>query len=175
MAVNIQVPLIRQKYTYTCGVAALQAVMVYYNVYPDTQEKLIESLKADPIVGTEPENIIKFAKKKGLKTKEFHEMTLKQLKTQIDQHHPVICLIQAWGKPEEYIDGYSGHYVTAVGYDEINFYFVDPAIEGVLGFLPIEEFERRWYFSDSKEVLKQYGIAIWKSKFQYVQRFVKID
>lgn len=174
-SIKIFLPLIRQKYKYTCGVAALQSILVYYHLYSDYQKKLIEQLNADSVVGTEPENIVRFAKKQKLKVREHHDMGLSKLKTQINKKHPVICLIQAWGDPDIYIKGFSGHYVVAVGYDNDNFYFVDPALEGIMGFLPNEEFERRWYFSDDvNPPLKQYGIAIWKPGFHYSRRICKI-
>jgi len=173
----IKVPLlpIHQKYRYTCGVAALQSILVYYNLYPYKQEDLINKLMADTEVGTEPVNIVKYAKKMKLKVKEYHEMTSQQLRGQLNKQHPVICLIQAWGSPENYISGSDGHYIVAVGYDEENFYFVDPILEGVFGYLPAEEFERRWYFNDENQKLKQYGIAIWQTGFQYTPRAEKIS
>ncbi len=168
--IKIFLPLIKQKFNYTCGVAVLQSILVYYNLYNDIQDVLIKKLEADTIIGTEPYNIIKFAKKQGLKVKEYQEMTIDQLKSQLNKKHPVICLIQAWGNPDTYEKGYHGHYVIAIGYNDKHFYFVDPVLEGVLGVLSIEQFEKRWYFSDGKDHLNKYGIAIWKPRFHYCHR-----
>lgn len=174
-AIKVHLPLIRQRNNYTCGVAALQSVLTYFNINIDQQKELMKQLEADRNVGTEPENIIKFAKKQKLIAKEYHKMTLPDVKFHLNKKRPIICLIQAWGKQEQYIGGGSGHYVTAVGYDKEHFYFVDPAMEGIMGYLPHEEFERRWYFSDETEVLHQYGIVIWKPAFHYTHRAAKIE
>lgn len=174
-AIKVFLPLIRQRNNYTCGVAALQSVLMYFNINIDQQKELMKQLDADKTVGTEPENIVKFAKKQKLIVKEYHKMSLENVKMHLDKKHPIICLIQAWGEEESYLKGYSGHYVVAVGYDKENFYFVDPAMEGIMGYLPYEEFERRWYFSDKTEVLHQYGIVIWKPSFHYCRHVAKID
>ena len=173
--IKIFLPLIRQKFNYTCGVAVLQSILVYYNLYFDLQQTLIKQLNADTITGTEPKNIIKFARKQSLKVKEFNDMTLDQLKAELDKKHPVICLIQAWGEPTEYNKGYSGHYVIAVGYNDKHFYFVDPALEGIMGQMTYKQLESRWFFSDGQTSLNHYGISIWKPRFHYCHRAVEIS
>lgn len=174
-AIKIFLPLIRQRNNYTCGVAALQSILVYFNINVEKQKDLMIKLNANKEVGTEPEDIIRFARKQKLTVKEYHDMSLTELKGRLNKKHPVICLIQAWGQQEQYLKGYSGHYVVAVGYDKEHFYFVDPAMEGIMGYLPHDEFERRWYFSDRNETLNQYGIAMWKPAFHYTRRVSKID
>ena len=55
------VPDVRQSTPYSCGAAALQAVLNYYGVYK-RERALMDMLKTSEGMGTSPDNIVRVAK-----------------------------------------------------------------------------------------------------------------
>ncbi len=164
----IKIPMTRQSTDYTCGVAALQSVLMYFgDEY--REDVLSKDLKADPEQGTAYKEIVRLAESKGYKVDVFKNMTIENLKKLIDSRKPVICLIQAW--PEHKVDYETdwedGHYVVAIGYDEKNVYFMDPSTLGNYSFIPRVEFMKRWHDTDSKEKLEHFGMVLDKPESTY--------
>ncbi len=164
----IRVPMTRQATDYTCGVAALQSVFMFFG--DEVLESVLsKNLKADPKEGTAYQQIVRVAKSKGYAVEVFKNMTLDNLKGLIDKGKPVICLIQAW--PERKVnyetDWEDGHYVVAIGYDKDNIFFMDPSTLGNYTFIPIKEFLTRWHDTDSKVKLEHFGMLIEKPKPAY--------
>lgn len=104
--------------------------------------------------------IIKQAKEHGLEVEAKDDMTAADLRDAIEAGHPVMVVLQAWGTDangdytltaddyakmisEKIMD--SGHWMAAIGYDENNFYFMDPSVSGNYTCISIEDFEKRWY------------------------------
>jgi len=53
------------------------------------------------------------------------------------------------------------HYVVAVGYDQDNIYFMDPATIGNYTYFPIPEFLERWHDQDRpRQKLYNFGMVI---------------
>ena len=157
----IKIPMTRQSTDYTCGVAALQSVLMYFgDEY--REDVLSKDLKADPEQGTAYKEIVRLAQSKGYKVDVFKNMTIDNLKRLIDSGKPVICLIQAWPehKVEYETDWDDGHYAVAIGYDEKNVFFMDPSTLGNYTFIPIEEFLKRWHDTDSREKLEHFGMVV---------------
>jgi uncharacterized protein YvpB len=166
----IRLPLVKQTTDYTCGVASLRSVLLYYGEEYGERE-LAKILKADPVKGTGYQAILKFSNrrfadpdKRNFKMRKRTGMTIDDLKEQIDGGRPVIILIQAWAKPgvnwgKEWKEG---HYVVVVGYDKENIYLMDPALIGHYAFIPIGEFLVRWHDVDdfAKERLIRFGLVI---------------
>lgn len=173
----IKLPMTRQATDYTCGVAALQSVFMYYG--DEFREgALSKDLKADPKQGTAYQRIVWLAKSKGYKVQVFKNMTIESLKDLIDKGKPVICLLQAW--PERKVDYATdwedGHYAVAIGHDEENIFFMDPSTLGNYTFIPIKEFLTRWHDTDSKEKLEHFGMVVEKPKSTYKSgSFLKMD
>lgn len=164
----IKVPMTRQSNDYTCGVAALQSVFMYYGD-EIVESVLSKSLKADPKQGTAYQQIVRLAKSKGYKVEVFKNMTIESLKSLIDKGKPVICLLQAW--PERKVDYASdwedGHYAVAIGHDKQNIFFMDPSTLGNYTYVPIAEFLTRWHDTDSKVKLEHFGMVVEKPKSTY--------
>lgn len=147
--VKVRVPKVRQTTGYSCGAAALKAVCKYFCAGPDDEDEFIEALGSDPDGGTAPADIVRVARKFGLRAVLQKGMPLAELQHHLDAGRPVICAMQAWGDEEAYDNEESGHYVVAVGYNEGNVFFEDPAMDGKSrGFLPIKEFVSRWHDTD---------------------------
>lgn len=162
------VPLTRQGTDYTCGVGALQSVMMYYgDEY--REDELASALKSDPNEGTPYNNIASFSKSNGYKVTILKDMTLDDLKKKIDAKKPVIVLLQAWSeKPTDYIgDWEDGHYSVAIGYDDKKIYFMDPSTLGYYTYVPVQQFLNRWHDTDLTEKLNHFGMIVEKAKPTY--------
>jgi len=157
----IQVPLTRQATEYTCGVAALQSILFYYGK-EFREDQLFEKLQADPKRGTQYPKIVEFARSLGFRVDVQTNMTLEDLKRQIDDRKPVIVLIQAWpDSPVDWSqDWKDGHYAIALGYDSHNIYFMDPSTLGHYTFIPVPEFLDRWHDVDDRVHLHHFGMMI---------------
>ena len=138
----VNVPDVRQTHPFDCGPACLRSIAKYFGVNK-TEDDLIELCGADPD-GADPHDIVKVAKSLGLEAEFHNNFTAEKLKAEIDKGRPVICEIQAWGKPQNYDKLNDGHYVIAVGYDDEYIFFEDPSLKFIRGFLTYEEMESRW-------------------------------
>ena len=162
----IATPMTRQYDGYTCGVTALQSILGYYGV-DQRLDQLALALKPDPEKGTHYLRLAVYARSLGFEAEIRNEMTLTELQECIDQKKPVLLAIQAWADSRSAYSSTNhedGHYVVAVGYDDKNFYFMDPSTLGHYTYIPVGEFVSRWHDYDSfgKKVLKRFGMIIAK-------------
>jgi predicted double-glycine peptidase len=161
----ILVPFTRQGADYTCGVAAVQSIMGYYGL-DRRQDILIELLRADAEKGTNYLNILNYAKSQGLEANARTNLTLDDLRGYIDARVPVLIALQAWMNPPVDWNTYNeGHYVVAIGYDQKNFYFMDPSTLGHYTYIPTAEFLERWHDHDDyqRRDLIHFGIIMTKT------------
>lgn len=163
-AIKIHLPKIEQTTDYTCGPASLRAIAGFFGVGPYSEKEFSEMMDTDPKNGTTPENIIKAARKIGLRAFSRQRMTLESLKSKLEKKIPVICALQAWGTSSQYDKDNSGHYVVAIGFDENKIYFEDPSIDKkARGFLSHKDFLERWHDKEADNIrYERLGIAIWK-------------
>jgi ABC-type bacteriocin/lantibiotic exporter with double-glycine peptidase domain len=158
--VKIEVPLCRQAADYTCGIASLQSLLGYYGA-DVRQDSLAKECKSKKSTGTRYKNIIQCAESYGLIMLSKTGLTLEQLKSLLDESKPVILAIQAWREDPESSwaeDWDDGHYVVAVGYDDLNIYFMDPSTLGNYTYIPVGEFLNRWHDKSKKDVLEHFGM-----------------
>jgi predicted double-glycine peptidase len=166
----IRLPLVRQTTDYTCGVSALQSLLLYYGEEYGERE-LAGMIGATPHRGTSYRSIMRFANqkfsdplKRNFQMQIKTHMTLDDLRQLIDRGKPTIVLMQAWGNPgvNWKTEWNEGHYAVAVGYDENNIYFMDPTVLGHYAYVPIEEFLDRWHDKDpiTGEKLIRSGLVI---------------
>lgn len=161
-AIHIDLPDVTQQKEFSCGAACLRSICQYFKVGEDAEKDYIKSLKATSKDGTSPEEIVKCSKDWGLLVKSQENMSIEKLIDYVEKKVPVICAIQAWGKPKYYERKESGHYVIAIGFDDKNIYFMDPYIQE-RGALEKGKFMERWEDTGKDgKVYKQLGIAIWK-------------
>ena len=90
----IALPMMRQATDYTCGVAALQALLAYFgeDVREDVLAKALHSRRLD---GTRYKQIATYAQNHGLSVEYRTGMTVADLTRSIEIGRPVLCLIQA--------------------------------------------------------------------------------
>lgn len=177
----IRIPLVRQTSDYTCGVAALQSVLLYYGE-DYGQWELARILGADPHRGTSYRAILRFANRKfrDPQKRNFQmwkrcDMTIDDLRQVIDTGKPTILFMQAWAEPgvNWKTEWKEGHYVVAIGYDENNIYFMDPSTLGHYTYIPIDEFFDRWHDKDPSigEKLIRCGLVIGNNSKKAVYDF----
>jgi predicted double-glycine peptidase len=153
--VLLGVPNVRQHTAYSCGAAALQAILAYYD-HNVRQDVLMAKLGTNEIDGTAYWDIVRVAQEYGLKPTVVTHMTRKRIIAEINRGLPVLIAIQAWidgGNPRD-LEGWAartddGHYLVAIGYDRNRMYFEDPAMFGI-GYIGFDELEARWHDYDQK-------------------------
>ncbi len=109
-------------------------------------------------------------------------MTIQELKQNVDKGRPVLIMLQAWGKPENYTKCKrgckDGHWLIAIGHDMKNIYFEDPVLNFSRGYIKIKELDLRWHdyeYYDENDRIKHhsdhYGLVLYgrKSKLSKIQ------
>lgn len=179
---HLPVPIVQQATDYSCGAAALLAVLEYWNAYEGTESSLYPLLNTTPADGTEPDKIASLAADLGLHASYKDGMTIEELRDALDRGHTVILDIQAWHENEtrkqnpraprrepdwrEIWD--DGHYVVLIAMDDDTAYFMDPSAGASYGFIPIPELLDRWHdYEDRNGRVWRYfnlGITIYGEK-----------
>ena len=141
------VPDVRQSTGYTCGAAALQAVLAYWGA-EEREDRLAARLKSTPEAGTHPLDIVRVAREYGLAAELREGLSLDDLEAALDAGTTVIVDLQAWRDrtdvpwTETWDDG---HYLVLLDMDGGNLYFEDPSLLGTRGVIPRVEFVARWH------------------------------
>ena len=146
------VPLVKQKTDYSCGPAALLAVLRYFGADAGASEKdLYGELGTTSKWGTSPEPMADAASWRGLDASYEVGFSLDNLRSVLGAGGVAIVGIQAWPDSEDEVDVVwdaetgEGHYVVAIGVDAENVYCMDPSLEGAYGYMPVDEFASRWH------------------------------
>jgi len=141
------VPDVRQSTGYTCGAAALQAVLAYWGA-PEREDRLAARLKSTPEAGTHPLEIVRVAREYGLAAELREGLSLDDLEAALAAGTTIIVDLQAWRErtdapwTETWDDG---HYMVLLGMDGESLYFEDPSLLGARGVIPRAEFVDRWH------------------------------
>ncbi|MFA5124837.1 MAG: cysteine peptidase family C39 domain-containing protein [Patescibacteria group bacterium] len=157
---QLDFPKFMQTYEYDCGTKALQAVLIYYGI-EIREELLIKYAKTNKKEGTLIKGILRTLKKYKLKFND-GQLSIKDLKDNIDKKIPTILLLQAWNpKKIDYTNSYrDGHWVVAVGYTKDKIIFEDPYFS-ICTFLTNKELEKRWHGQEKVKQIKNYGIVVY--------------
>ena len=142
-------PDTRQSTEYSCGAAAMQAVLGYWG-RDIGEEDIREMLNTNEEYGTYPDDIIRVAKALGLQAEYKENMSMADLENYVAEGIPVIVDCQAWRSVSQYNESwadtwYNGHWLVVIGIDENNVTLEDPYILGDRGFMSREEFLARWH------------------------------
>jgi predicted double-glycine peptidase len=141
------IPDVRQSTGYTCGAAALQAVLAYWGT-SEREDRLAARLRSTPEAGTHPDEIIRVAREFGLTAELREGLDLSDLESALAAGTSVIVDLQAWREntsipwTETWDDG---HYMVLLSTDAENLYFEDPSLLGPRGVIPRAEFVDRWH------------------------------
>ena len=142
-------PDTRQSTEYSCGAAAMQAVLGYWG-RDIGEEDVREMLNTNEVSGTYPDDIIRVATELGLKAEYKENMSMADLENYVAEGIPVIVDCQAWRSVSQYNESWAdtwnnGHWLVVIGIDENNVTLEDPYILGDRGFMSREEFLARWH------------------------------
>ena len=163
--IKYPVPLMHQASSWSCGAASLMATFLYWlpDDYPyETEYEMWSKLNTTEKNGTEPNKMVKVAKKGGLNAEYHSQMTIESLREQYENGNTVIMCFQAW--PGKRLKGWEfdwkdGHYAVLVGMDENNMFLMDPSTHGSYVWLPIDEMTERWHDVDEDRE-KKFGMGI---------------
>lgn len=107
---SLAVPVRLQSTNYSCGAAALQAVLDFWGI--EGSEKEVGSLAGtNALEGTRPQEIIDVARKLGLAVEERHGATWHDLGHSLTMGCPLLCAVQMHG---------GGHWVVVTGLELSN-------------------------------------------------------
>jgi predicted double-glycine peptidase len=139
----------RQSTEYSCGAAALQAVLSHWGKDLDEKE-LIGLLHTSPETGTYVGDIVRVARQMGLKAELHEDVTLGELHAALEKGESIIVCGQAWRSREDsdrsvQEDWEDGHYVVILGMDERFVYYQDPFIRRGKGFVTHKKFSESWH------------------------------
>lgn len=140
-------PDVRQSTGYTCGAAALQAVLAYWGM-PEREDRLAARLRSSPDAGTRPLDIVRVARELGLEADLREGLALSDLEAALASGTTAIVDLQAWRDRDDlpWTETWDdGHYMVLLGMDAANLYFEDPSLLGARGVIPRAEFVDRWH------------------------------
>jgi predicted double-glycine peptidase len=145
------VPLISQAHPYSCGAAALMAVLVYYGVFDESESRLDEELGVTPDEGTAVVRIVAEARRFGLEAEARTGMEIDDLRRELARGALIIAAVQAW--PTERVADWrarweDGHYVVVVGLSDDRVYVMDPSVRTGYAYLRRDDWIARWHDYD---------------------------
>lgn len=150
----LPVPVTVQETDYSCGAAAVLALLRYWGVYGGDEASLYPLLGTRPKDGTPPENMVEGLRHFGLDAALREGMTFPDLTAALKAGKTVILVLQAWrddagGSWAETWD--SGHYVVLNGMDDHYAYFMDPSTEERYAYVPLAELMERWHDYEDRD------------------------
>lgn len=160
MRYTIDIPDVRQHSDFTCGPAALEAILTYYG-FPYREKRLAKMLHTTRKHGTNPMQIaLLCAEQFGLAIHIYEPMTFMEIRTYIKSGIPILVVYQSGiiSKPLE--EWNSGHYAIIIGIDGDKLILEDPAIFGRVR-ISMAEFAQRWHDIDANgRVYNHFAIVI---------------
>ncbi|MHB2020722.1 MAG: C39 family peptidase [Candidatus Xenobia bacterium] len=165
-AAVLPVPLVRQSTDYSCGCASMESVLMYWG-QEFREDELIKGMHATPTDGTDPDQMVAFARHHGLNAEFKQNQTLHDLEQALQRQVPPILDIEAWrDKPNGHweTDWDDGHYVVLVGMDTQNLYLMDPSVLGGHGWMRRDELGPRWHDEDSRHHHLIHGVIYVEGK-----------
>jgi hypothetical protein len=160
----------RQSTEYSCGAAALQAVLHYWGKDFDEQQ-LMQLLHTSPETGTYVGDIARVARELGMKAEVKENLSLTDLHDSLRKGIPVITCGQAWRSREDsdksvQEDWEDGHYIVVIGMDTRYIYYQDPFIKRGKVFVTHQMFEDHWHNVRGKtsgDTKKQFHLGVFIS------------
>jgi predicted double-glycine peptidase len=145
----LMVPMFRQATLYTCGVASLDAIMYYWQVYEGTEGALARECATTEEDGTKPASIVKVAEHHNLTAYMKEGLTLDDLESAVAEGWTLIVDVQAWAllpPPVDWANTWEdGHYVVLLGLDADYVFLMDPSTGAHYAYVPRQEFLSRWH------------------------------
>ncbi len=147
-AIGLNVPVVLQGNDFSCGRAALQAILDAHGVAVDNLA-LGQALGTDPDDGTQPDALVDLVKSLGLPCEVRDHASLDDLAHALDAGAPCICCVQKNG---------GGHWVTLVDMDEDYVYVMDP-LSGMRT-IPAADWLRDWHDTAGGKTYTRWALAV---------------
>jgi predicted double-glycine peptidase len=155
------VPLVRQETDFSCGPAALLAVLRYWGVDEGNEEHdLYGELHTTSVEGTEGGPMAAVARSRGLTAFAAAGAQRSDLEAALSEGGTVILNVQAPDPSDDPDDVDDGHFVVLMGADERGAYVMDPSLEGAYGFLSWPALEQRWHDLTRAGALVEGGVVV---------------
>jgi len=152
--------LVRQQQTYTCGPAALRAVLKILGQGDEPERRLAEELQTTAADGTSPGALVTAGQRRGLAVVSQEFTSAADLRGMVDRG-PVIVAFQAWPDDSHTDLGRSweeGHWAVVTRVEGDRVHFEDPATTQPSS-LDLAEFERRWHDLDGSRTYQHLAIG----------------
>lgn len=164
--ISLRVPLVEQNSDYSCGSAAMAAVLRYWlgKASPSNEEALRAPLGTNPEEGTEVDALVRLGAASGLEATKRVGMSTADLRAILARGRTVIVAFQAWksGGGSWADEWASGHYAVLVGMDDSRAWFMDPSTPDTYAFVELPEFEQRWHDIDADgRQIHGAGVVVW--------------
>jgi len=141
-----QVEPYQQIEAYSCGAAALKAVLGHWDDHHD-ERMLIDLIGVDPERGSTVDQVARAARNLGYDARPHRFSGVRELRAITAQDTPVIIAVQSFNRPNQ------GHFVVAVDVKDDTVEIMDPNTPGNWRVLSHAELDRRWRFRDRYAVL----------------------
>lgn len=131
---------------YSCGAAALKAVMLHWGEDVD-EPTLIREVGVDPKQGSTAAQVTRAAQRRGYLAQTRRFDSIDELGTYTNRDIPVIVAIRSFTRPNQ------GHFVVATKVRPTVVEVMDPNVAGNRRTIPRSEMDRRWQFRDRVGVI----------------------
>lgn len=130
-----------QETPWTCGPAALRAVLAHYG-RDVTEPEVSRAASNVPAIGARPEGMVRAAEVYGCHAKAFMMNGVGELVELLARRIPPIVIVDSWTRP-----GKVGHYVVVSRVDLTRglVTVMDPHTEGNWRVMTVKEFDERWW------------------------------
>lgn len=149
-SLKLKLPYVEQSLTYTCGPAALQMVLRYFDQKVG-HARLVELLETNKDTGTRRRRLVEAAQAHGMYVHEHVGASLAELLWFVRQSVPVIV---NYREPDNEV----GHYAVVAGFSWWRIILHDPW-HGPEFRLPVWEFAARWH-GQHKTTNRRWMLAI---------------
>ena len=134
--IRLPVALYEQEFEWSCVPACTQMALAFLGLHV-AEIELCRKLGTVPVVGSEPESLIKLADL-GVNI-EYGVFSLRKLQRWLVDGYPVITFLRTG--PLSYWPKEEPHCVLTVGQDSMSMHVNDPAFPATVRAIPIAEFE----------------------------------
>jgi predicted double-glycine peptidase len=158
------VPAVRQATDYSCGPAALLAVLRYWRAFGGGERDLYAPLHTSVKDGTEPWALEAYARERGLTAQYRVGATVDELRRALAAGQTVILDLQAWRDDDRAwsTDWDDGHYVVLIAMDARRLYVMDPSADSGYAWLELDDFVTRWhdYVKEGDRIVRLQHMAV---------------
>ena len=143
-----------QSTPWTCGPAALQAVLAHHG--DDVDEDTLAVLAGNvPVLGVRPTGLVKAATELGYRADCFVMRGVAALAPFLARDLPVLLVVDSWTQP-----GKAGHWVVATAVGPMRVRLMDPHAAGSWRTLTPAELDARWWHREGGRVVRRLALVV---------------